>query len=102
MSETEPEVTPERRPDDVLLAIREFLREDSLDALRVELRRIYYTDGSALCFSGGIFLSEEGHGHFCFETGDLPELAAVAGKIAEAAGRLRDACLAAAEPKEEA
>lgn len=87
MSETD-------RPDDVLLAIREFLREDSLDSIRVDLRRIYYGLGDSLSsLEAGIYLSEEDRGHFCFYSDDLPALAAVASKIAEAALALRNACL---------
>jgi len=88
MSETD-------RPDDVILGSREFLRDDSLDAIRVDLRRIYYgPDDSLSSLSAGIFLSEEDRGHFCFYSENLAAVAAVAGKIADAAGALRDACLA--------
>lgn len=100
MSETDEQAKPqaaaepERKPDDVLLAIREFLRDDSLDAIRVDLRRTYYGPGDSMSMvDGGIYLSEEDKGHFCFYSEDLPALAAVADKIAEAAMRLRNACL---------
>lgn len=82
---------------EVLLRLREFFADDSLDCVMVSLERDDYGEEGKpdVYFSGGIFLSEQGLGHFCFESGDLEELAAAAGKIAEQAMRLRNACLAA-------
>lgn len=90
-----------------VLQLRDFLLPDRLDAIMVRLEReVYVYEGEdaeapvpEITHSVGIHLEEMGQGHFCYVTDDLDEAIKVANRIADFAGRLRDACVMAKAEK---